>query len=511
MNASLSLRTNEVNSTQMTDSHPAVDTEIVRLPDFLLMPLVEAAFAVIKKNEESDLPTSLRRISHFDSKALNHATARTQIIQSLHANIDFCALVEEEFFQRVEVSIAYQEWSSARAADIVAEAATRNDLPLLASMLWLKKPSQYLFALGLIVGYSSLAVVENEQRDSQRAEETRLKHLQTSYEREKSRADLLHADVERLEGEMREERKSRRVREQRQEAQMTALQKQVDSHDEVVGRMKDAKDRQQQRVEREASRAHELEARLRVAHEDARVKSEKITQLQEQLASALSSDMELTYEDLQNLILAQQGAENISHTILKIMNKTRSIVSDNSSAGNVTQSSADLNTALSQTPAKSDVKKTDTNDQRKRTAIIVPPGLALESDAALRIVFAQPDLVVLIDGYNVSLNSFGELSLELQRDRIVACATNIETRYHPSCVVVFDGQSSSTRGRIQSKIHVVFSPAGISADDVIIERIRVTPIDCPILVVTSDRNLSARARGLGCQTISSNAFVSVAK
>ena len=129
----------------------------------------------------------------------------------------------------------------------------------------------------------------------------------------------------------------------------------------------------------------------------------------------------------------------------------------------------------------------------------------------MRTVFAQKDLVVLIDGYNVSLNSFGDLSLELQRERTVACATNIEARYHPSCVIIFDGQSSTARGRIQSKVHVVFSPSGVTADDVIVERVQVTPIERPIIVVTSDQNLAARARGLGCQTISSASFVSVAK
>ena len=119
--------------------------------------------------------------------------------------------------------------------------------------------------------------------------------------------------------------------------------------------------------------------------------------------------------------------------------------------------------------------------------------------------------MILIDGYNVSLNSFGNLSLELQRDRIVACATSVEARFHPSCLVVFDGQSSGTRGRIQSKVHVVFSPSGVTADDVIVERIRVTPRDKPVLVVTSDRNLAARAKGLGCEVISSASFVSVSK
>lgn len=508
-----------MNSTQIIKDHPAQDKEMVSIPDFLLLPLIESAFEVIKKYEEAEIPTSLRRISHFDSKALNHSTARAQIIQSLLNNSEFMSRVEEEFFQRVEASIAFREWNATRALEIIEEASTRNDLPLLASMLWLKRPRQYEYALGQIVAHSSIAISENEQRDSQRADQSRLNHLETSVTREKNRADLLASDVERLEGELREERKSRRVKEQRQVAQVESLQKQIDQNDEVLDRLKESKERINQRLEREASRAHELESRLRIAQEDSKSKSQKIEQLQEQLASALSSDMELGYEDLQKLILAQQEAESISQTILKIMNKTRSILSQSSASPQTKSGSfeaskveveSDGNSAQAVTLPAGSIKPSETKET-KRVQVEIPQGMSLESDVALRKVFSQPDLVVLIDGYNVSLNSFGDLSLELQRERTVACATNIESRFHPSCVIVFDGQSSTTRGRVQSKVHVVFSPSGVTADDVIIERIQVTPKERPIVVVTSDRNLAARARGLGCQTISSSSFVSVAK
>lgn len=494
-----------MNSTQ-TREHPAADTKPLDIPDFLLMPLIEAAFSVVKKEEESSIPTSLRRISHFDSKALSHATARTQIIQSILTHAEFAQRVEEEFFARVEVGIAYSQWSIDSAHDIVAQAATRNDLPLIASILWLKKPDGYEFGLGLIIAYSAVVVLENEQRESQRAVQTRITHAENSHEKEKNRADLLAADVERLEKELREERTSRRAREMRHEKQLSTLQTQVDQNDEVVERLKDGQERHQQRVEREASRAHELESRLRVAQEEAHNKGEKITQLQEQLASALSSDIELTYEDLQKLIVAQNEAESIAKTILSVMNKTRTILS-NDTVGS--QKIASIPTAP--TPVARTERVTSGTTPRSRTAVVVPPGRMLESDEALRTVFTQQDLVVLIDGYNVSLNAFPDLSLELQRERTVACVTNIETRYHPACVVIFDGDSATTRGRVHSKVHVVFSPAGTSADDVIVDRIKMTPIEKPILVVTSDNNLRSRVKGLGCESISSSAFISCAK
>jgi hypothetical protein len=511
-----------VNTTQITHEHPASEKAPLPIPDFLLMPLVEAAFAVVKKQEESEVPSTLRRISHFDSKALGHSTARAQIIQSLINNEEFAQQTGEEFFSRVEVNVAYSQWSHDKAHDIIADAATRNDLPLIASILWLKKPERYEFALGLVVAYSTVSMLENEQRDSQRATQTRVDHLQASLDKEKARAELLVADVSRLEGELREERQSRRHRDQKKEAQLSALQKQIDENDNVVARLKEARDRQMQRVEREASRAHELEARLKMAHEESAKKNEKITHLQGQLASALSSDIELTYEDLQKLIVAQSEAEEISKTLLAIMNKTRSILQKDPQAsqvqGKIEPMTPKLTMAQTPTPTSPapQVREEPTKEvasikptapKKQRTKVSVPLGMSLESKEALVKVFAQDDLMVLIDGYNVSLNSFQQLPLEMQRERTISCATSIEARFHPTCVIVFDGQSSTTRGRVQSKVHVVFSPAGTSADDVIIERVKVTPHEKPILVVTSDKNLAARAKGLGCETISSEAFV----
>lgn len=488
-----------MNSISATKDHPAAEKNSLNIPDFLLVPVVEAAFLVIKKNEESEIPSALRRISHFDSKAINNSTARTQILQSILNNEAFEKMVEEEFFSRVEVSVAYSQWNPRRAQELIEEAASRDDLSLIASILWIKRPENFSFALGMVVALSSISMMETEQRESERAEKLKITHLQTSLDKEKSKAELLASDVKRLEEELRDERRTRRVKEQRLEVQVANLQKQVDSNDEVTERLKEGKERVNSRLEQEASRAHELEKRLKMAQNEASAKSEKISNLQNQLASALSSDMELSYEDLQKLILAQKNAEEISATILKIMNKTRNILSQSSSTG------TQINSGSISQP------KEIVKDEPKRTPVLVPPGLTLENSESLKKIFSQKDLIVLIDGYNISLNAFGDLSLELQRERVVSCATNVESRFHPSCVIVFDGQSEGTRGRIQSKVHIVFSPAGVTADDVIIERIRVTPKEFPVLVVTSDRNLAARAKGLGCETISSQSFVNVAK
>ncbi len=494
-----------MNITDTKNVHPTDTNQAVMVPDFLLLPVIESAFCIIKKQETSQIPTSLRRISNFDAKTLHHSTARAQIISSINSNDDFRQLVEEEFFNRVEANVALNSWSLNDAISIIGDFASRNDLALIASMLWLKRPVGYEFGLGLILAHSSISISETDQRESLLAQEAKISNLTKTLDVEKDRSKLLVSEVSRMEEELRNERKNRRAKEQRYESNIAALEKQISQSDSIMERIKEGEKRSSARLEREASRARELEVRLRLADEVSSEKANKISQLQEQLASALSSEIELGYEDLQNLIMAQAQAEQISSSLLTIMNKTRSILSKTISTS-IPIDSDDSNSKLEQ--EKNEVKRTVS---KSRTSVAIPQGLMIENPLALTEIFKQQKLILLIDGYNVSLNSFQNLNLELQRERTISCAANIESRFATNCTVIFDGDSNTTRASMRSKVHVVFSPAGTTADDVIIERISMTPNDRPIVLVTNDQNLKRRAKGLGCQTISTNTFVQFSK
>jgi hypothetical protein len=459
---------------------------MVNIPDFLLTPLIEAAYSIIKELSDEDMPTNLRRMSHFDAKSLTNPGARAQILQSLSSNQEFAARVEDEFFARVEVNVAFQQWQTDDKARLITDAATRNDLPLIASMLWLKRPEHYEYGLGLIVGHGQVSMEERERDDAQRADEMRLTHAENAAKREKERADLLVSDVERLEGELRDERQARRVSEQRYEAKLAAAQKQIEQNDEVVQRITEARDRQTQRVEREASRASELEARLRNTQEESSKKSAKISQLQEQLASSLSSDVQLTYDDLQSLVTAQKDAEAISRSMLTIMNKTRTILS----------AAVPEETATIKSDHTAEIKAVQPVLQRD--SVEVPPGMEMDSDSTLRTVLVQDNLVVIVDG-TLAKN-------DTQRDAITSTLTQIESRFHPTCVAIFDGESATARGRIHSNVHIVYAPAGLAVGDVIVERIKVTPPERPIIVVSDNESLVSRVDSLGCTVMMPDQF-----
>jgi predicted RNA-binding protein with PIN domain len=76
--------------------------------------------------------------------------------------------------------------------------------------------------------------------------------------------------------------------------------------------------------------------------------------------------------------------------------------------------------------------------------------------------------------------------------------------------VVFDGSdvaASRHRGR---HVRVAFSPPGVTADDVLVEQVELTPADRAVMVVTSDRALGAAVRALGANVVRSDQFLATA-
>ena len=179
----------------------------------------------------------------------SHSTARAQIISSINSNDDFRQLVEEEFFNRVEANVALNSWSLNDAISIIGDFASRNDLALIASMLWLKRPVGYEFGLGLILAHSSISISETDQRESLLAQEAKISNLTKTLDVEKDRSKLLASEVSRMEEELRNERKNRRAKEQRYESNIAALEKQISQSDSIMERIKEGEKRSSARLE----------------------------------------------------------------------------------------------------------------------------------------------------------------------------------------------------------------------------------------------------------------------
>jgi len=86
----------------------------------------------------------------------------------------------------------------------------------------------------------------------------------------------------------------------------------------------------------------------------------------------------------------------------------------------------------------------------------------------------------------------------------------LRTRWATDMTIVFDGDDvDGSHQRQRRLIAVMWSPAGVDADDIIRDEIARLPSTRPIVVVTDDRAIRDDARAAGCNLVDTAAFVAV--
>lgn len=134
----------------------------------------------------------------------------------------------------------------------------------------------------------------------------------------------------------------------------------------------------------------------------------------------------------------------------------------------------------------------------------IAPGTA---DAAAALL--SSGRYVLIDGYNVTKQHRGHLSLEQQRLWLVRLLEGLVARRGVRCRVVFDGDPTATPPATSSRrVRVTFT-AGGTADDELVGMVAALPSDEPVVVVTDDRELTSRLHEKGVDVIGTRPFLAV--
>lgn len=139
----------------------------------------------------------------------------------------------------------------------------------------------------------------------------------------------------------------------------------------------------------------------------------------------------------------------------------------------------------------------------------LPRGVRPETTEAARLLLHRGRLV-LVDGYNVTLQHQAGLELELQRAWLVRVAGALAASRGIEPIVVFDGARSG-RGRPATGargVEVRFTGVGTTADDEIVLAVEGT--DRPVVVVSDDRELRARVAVGGADVVGTRAFLGVA-
>lgn len=128
----------------------------------------------------------------------------------------------------------------------------------------------------------------------------------------------------------------------------------------------------------------------------------------------------------------------------------------------------------------------------------------VEDPAALERLLALPSVHLVVDGYNVTKTGYPELPLSEQRDRLTRQLAALAARTSAEVTLVFDGAgvvavpTTAPRG-----VRVLFSDAGVLADDVIRALVTAEPEGRPVVVVTSDRAVADSVRRRGAHPVAS--------
>jgi predicted RNA-binding protein with PIN domain len=130
--------------------------------------------------------------------------------------------------------------------------------------------------------------------------------------------------------------------------------------------------------------------------------------------------------------------------------------------------------------------------------------MVADSPEALAAMLRTKDTVLVVDGYNVSMQGWGDVALVDQRERLSAALAQLHARTRAPVTLVFDGAGvEGVRSPRRPGVRVVFSAPGEEADRVVVREVARLPKHLPVVVVSSDGEVRADAERHGATVVSS--------
>jgi predicted RNA-binding protein with PIN domain len=140
----------------------------------------------------------------------------------------------------------------------------------------------------------------------------------------------------------------------------------------------------------------------------------------------------------------------------------------------------------------------------RRVPLRLPGGIFDDSFEAAEHLLRTVGVVLVVDGYNVTMTGWPALAAADQRRRLVTALAELAARTATEAEIVFDGADVDTvpvPAQARSLVHVRFSPAGVEADDVVLDLVAQLPPAWPVVVASSDNRVRDGARALGANVV----------
>jgi predicted RNA-binding protein with PIN domain len=431
------------------------------VPDSLLAPLLDAAATVLHGLEAAAVPPVLRTLAGFDRRGLASGTARSQLRRAFEIDEDFRSQVVDEFRTRAEVAAALDTWSAPGALRRVEDAAERADLPLLASALYATRPDGWEFGLGVVCSAAERKRSDKERDDEARALEVQLTNLDEARRRAEGARDDARDELKRVEQQLRDERGARRDRESKAGRDAETAEQRAREAEAALAKARAAGEMAESRLAREADRAREAERRLR----------ELRRELADREDGVRAAGAELGDEQLAKLGAAADRARELAAELDGLVRSAepRRPAAEPSGPGAAGDAPAGAGAAT------------------RRVAPHCPPGMRADTAEALDSMLRTRGVLLVVDGYNVSMAGWPGASAAEQRDRLVSGLSALHLRLRCDSVAVFDGADvEGVAPPRRPGVRVVFSDAEEGADPLVVREAAAPAPDVPVVVASSD-------------------------
>ena len=143
----------------------------------------------------------------------------------------------------------------------------------------------------------------------------------------------------------------------------------------------------------------------------------------------------------------------------------------------------------------------------RRRPLRIGKGLADDSADGARWLLDQGDVLVFVDGYNLTMTAWPHLGATDQRRALERGLAALHGRTSAEFLVVFDGAEVAAHGTTTSPgVRVRFTEADVEADDEILRMLALVPFDRPLVVISDDRRVRDGARQGGANVVGSQQF-----
>jgi len=259
---------------------------------------------------------------------------------------------------------------------------------------------------------------------------------------------------------------------------------------------------EERRVSADASRrAAELADRLTAARDererrrgDAQAAATEVARLRAELAA------QAPVVDIAAVASAVEGASAAADRLRHQLATATAALHAYDTAPDAVDPPADANAGAPPLPASP-----SPSQAARRKPVPLPPAVFDDSDEAAVFLVRVNGMVLLVDGYNVTMLGWPGLPIPDQRARLVDALAELVARTGAEVEVVFDGSADTSARAIGARrgVRVSFSPPGVEADDVVIARAGAIPSHRPVTVASNDRRVREGAHAAGANVVSS--------